>query len=105
MREFLKAEAGGGVVLGLAAVVALAWANSPLAGAYDALWRQKLTIGIPPADLTQDLRHWVNDGLMTIFFFVIGLEIKRELVTGELRDPRAALLPVFAAVGAWYFPP
>jgi NhaA family Na+:H+ antiporter len=102
--EFLHAEAAGGVALALAAVAALVWANSPAADSYRALWEHKLTIGAGAATVTEDLRHWVNDGLMAVFFFVIGLEIKRELVTGELREPGAALVPVLAAAGGVALP-
>jgi hypothetical protein len=104
LREFLHAETAGGIALGLAAIAALVWANSAAAGGYGALWSHELTIGVAPASLTEDLRHWVDDGLMAIFFFVVGLEIKRELVTGELREPRAALLPVLAAAGGVALP-
>jgi Na+:H+ antiporter, NhaA family len=104
LREFLHAEAAGGVALAVAAMAALVWANSPAADSYRALWEHKLTIGPAAAAVTEDLRHWVNDGLMAVFFFVIGLEIKRELVTGELRDPGAALLPVLAAAGGVALP-
>ena len=91
LREFLRAETAGGIALALAAVAALVWANSPVEDSYAALWEHELTVGVGPASLSEDLRHWVNDGLMTVFFFVVGLEIKRELVTGELRDPRAEI--------------
>ena len=104
LREFLRAEVAGGIALALAAVVALAWANSPVAASYVALWQRELTVGVGPASLSEDLRHWVNDGLMAVFFFVVGLEIKRNLVIGELRDPRAALLPVMAAAGGVVLP-
>jgi NhaA family Na+:H+ antiporter len=104
LREFLQAEAAGGIVLAVTAVIALVWANSPAADSYAGLWGHQLTIGVGAASVTEDLRHWVNDGLMTVFFFVIGLEVKRELVTGELRDPRAALLPVLAAAGGVALP-
>jgi NhaA family Na+:H+ antiporter len=104
LRAFLHAEVAGGIVLAVAAALALLWANSPLVGSYTSLWGFKLTLGIGPTSITEDLRHWVNDGLMAIFFFVVGLEIKRELVTGELRDPRAALLPVLAAFGGVVLP-
>ena len=104
LREFLHAEAAGGIVLAVAAAAALVWANSPLAESYTTLWGYKLTVGVGAASLTEDLGHWVNDGLMAVFFFVVGLEIKRELVTGELRDPRAALLPVLAALGGVVLP-
>jgi NhaA family Na+:H+ antiporter len=93
LRDYLHAEAAGGLVLLAATAVALAWANSPLAAGYEGLWGRELTIGIGGLSVTEDLRHWVNDGLMMLFFFVVGLEIKRELVTGELRRPRLAASP------------
>src|SRR5512144_1289482 len=104
LREFLHAEAAGGIALAVAAMVALAWANSPVGGSYAAFWQHEVTVGVGPASLSEDLRHWVNDGLLTVFFFVVGLEIKRELVTGELGDPRAALLPVMAAAAGVVLP-
>jgi NhaA family Na+:H+ antiporter len=104
LRDFLHAEAAGGIALALAAVVALVWANSPVRGSYGVLWQHELTVGVGRASLSEDLRHLVNDGLMVVFFFVVGLEIKRELVIGELRDPRAALLPVMAAAGGVVLP-
>ncbi len=102
--EFLRAEAAGGIVLAAAALAAVIWANSPVGGSYETLWSRNLTLGPDPLSITEDLRHWVNDGLMAIFFFVIGLEIKRELVTGQLCDPRAAVLPVVAAIGGVVLP-
>jgi NhaA family Na+:H+ antiporter len=104
LRDFLHGESAGGVVLALAVVAALAWANGPLSGGYDDFWHREVTVGGGPFTITEDLRHWVNDGLMAVFFFVVGLEIKRELVTGELRDPRAAALPGIAAVGGVLLP-
>lgn len=86
------------------AVAAVVWANSPFSNAYDSFWHYELTVGWGQVAITEDLQHWVNDGLMAIFFFVVGLEIKRELVTGELRDPRAAALPAVAAVGGVVVP-
>jgi Na+:H+ antiporter, NhaA family len=97
--EFLRTEAAGGVALLVAAVAALVWANSPWASSYGRLWEHRLALGTGPLGRSEDLRHWVNDGLMALFFFVVGLEIKRELVRGELRNRRAAALPVVAAVG------
>jgi NhaA family Na+:H+ antiporter len=102
--EFLHDEAAGGIVLLLATVVALAWANSGGAEAYDSLWHSRLTVGAGPLAVTEDLQHWVNDGLMVLFFFVVGLEIKRELAIGELRDRRAAALPALAALGGVVLP-
>jgi NhaA family Na+:H+ antiporter len=96
IREFLATEVAGGVVLLAATVVALAWVNSPWGHGYDALWETRLGV--------EDLRHWVNDGLMAVFFFVVGLEIKRELVTGELRTWRQAATPAIAAVGGMVVP-
>ena len=94
LREFLHDEVVGGVALLIGAVAALVWANvSP--GGYESFWHTSADV----AGLHLDLRHWINDGLMAVFFFVVGLEIKRELVTGELRDRRAALLPAIAAAG------
>jgi NhaA family Na+:H+ antiporter len=104
LTEFLREEAAGGVVLFVAAVVALVWANSPVGDSYGAFWHEKLTIGVGAFSITEDLQHWVNDALMTLFFFVVGLEIKRELVTGELRDRRAASLPVIGALGGAVLP-
>jgi NhaA family Na+:H+ antiporter len=104
LRSFLHAESAGGILLVIAAAVALAWANSPAADGYARFWEQKLTLGGGQAGVTHDLRHWVNDALMVLFFFVIGLEIKRELVVGELRDRRAAVLPASAAIGGVVLP-
>jgi Na+:H+ antiporter, NhaA family len=104
LQTFLETEVSGGILLLAAALVALIWANSPFADGYERLWRTELTLRVGPWTLAQDLRHWVNDGLMTLFFFVVGLEIKRELTVGELRDPRAAALPILAAVGGMLFP-
>jgi NhaA family Na+:H+ antiporter len=104
LRAFLHAENAGGIVLLTAAAAALIWANSAAAAGYTQFWEQKITIGAGTTAVTHDLRHWVNDGLMVLFFFVIGLEIKRELVVGELRDRRAALLPALAAVGGVVVP-
>ena len=97
LRDFLHTEAAGGVVLVGATLVALLWANSPWSAAYFDLWDAEL-----PLDLT--FQEWINDGLMTLFFFVVGLEIKRELVEGELRDRRQAATPALAALGGMVVP-
>jgi NhaA family Na+:H+ antiporter len=104
LREFLREEAAGGIVLVVAAAAALVWVNSPAGESYTTLWTRELTLGFGDLAVTEDLQHWVNDGLMVIFFFVVGLEIKRELATGELRDRRAAVLPAVAAVGGVLVP-
>ncbi|CAN5786493.1 Na+/H+ antiporter NhaA [soil metagenome] len=103
-REFIRLEASGGIVLILAALIALIWANSPWSDSYFDLWSTSMTIGIGEYSLSKDLLHWVNDGLMAIFFFVVGLEIKRELLVGELASPRRAILPVAAAFGGAVIP-
>ena len=101
--EFVTVEALGGTVLLAATIAALIWANTASAG-YDHLWARHLTVGFGDLSISEDLRHWVNDGLMTVFFFVVGLEIKRELVRGELQDRRTASLPVLAAIGGMIVP-
>jgi Na+:H+ antiporter, NhaA family len=102
--DFLHTEAAGGVVLVAAAIVALLWANSPWDASYDDVWTTHLAVALGDWELDLDLRDWINDGLMALFFFVVGLEIKRELVEGELRDPRRAALPVWAALGGMIVP-
>jgi Na+:H+ antiporter, NhaA family len=104
LTTFLHREAAGGIVLMACAIVALLWANSPWGGAYTALWGTKVTIGADGFGLSETLLHWINDGLMAIFFFVVGLEIKRELLVGELAAPRQAALPIAAAVGGMVVP-
>lgn len=104
LREFLRIESAGSVLLLVAAAVALIWANSPWSETYGTFWHTELSIGFGDAALTHSLQHWVNDALMVIFFFVVGLEIKWELVKGDLRDPRAAALPVIAALGGMVVP-
>jgi Na+:H+ antiporter, NhaA family len=104
LERFLHVEAAAGVVLLGAAVLALALANSPWAETYLAFWNTKVTLGAGSFEMSHSLRHWINDGLMAVFFFVIGLEVKREIVVGELRDPARAALPVVAAVGGMIVP-
>jgi NhaA family Na+:H+ antiporter len=104
LREFLREETAGGAVLVAAAVLALAWANSPWQASYDALWRTVLEVRLGDLSLVDDLRGWVNEGLMALFFLVVGLELKRELVDGELRSWRRAALPVVAAAGGMLLP-
>ncbi|MFN2388057.1 MAG: Na+/H+ antiporter NhaA [Actinomycetota bacterium] len=101
--EFLTTEAGGAAMLLAAAVAALVWANSPLREAYESLWHLQLDVG-PLLPHPLDLREWVNEGLMTFFFLVVGLEIKREVVEGELRELKRAVLPVIAATGGMVVP-
>jgi Na+:H+ antiporter, NhaA family len=102
--EFASVEALGGLALLLAAVAALVWANSPWSDSYASLWGRELTLGLGRASITHSIRDWVNEGLMTVFFFVVGVEIKRELVEGELSDRARARLPVAAALGGMIVP-
>jgi NhaA family Na+:H+ antiporter len=104
VREFLRVESSGSMLLLVATAVALLWANSPASGSYDTLWRTELGIDLGGFHVAESLRGWVNDALMVIFFFVVGLEIKYELVNGDLRDPRTAALPIVAAVGGMVVP-
>ena len=104
LQAFLHTESASGVILLVAALIALVWANSSAHGSYEALWSTEIGISVGGFDLTEDLRHWVNDLLMAFFFFVVGLEIKRELVLGDLRDPRAAALPLICALGGMVVP-
>ncbi|MEX2557616.1 MAG: Na+/H+ antiporter NhaA [Actinomycetota bacterium] len=103
LQLFLRTEAAGGILLLAAASAALIWVNlAP--GSYENLWDTELTVGAGRWTITEDIRHWINDAAMALFFFVVGLEIKRELVAGELRDRRAAVLPAAAALGGMVVP-
>lgn len=104
IKTLLKSDAGAGALLVLAAAVAMTVANSPLAAAYEHLLDRDLRLGIGPLALTKDVLHWINDGLMAVFFMLVGLEIKRELVAGELADRRRAALPLFGALGGMVAP-
>ncbi|HUG13420.1 MAG TPA: Na+/H+ antiporter NhaA [Thermomicrobiales bacterium] len=103
-REFTKTEVSGGIFLFIAAVVALLWANSPWGDSYFDLWHARLEIDLNVYSLEMTLVHWINDGLMVIFFFVVGLEIKREFLVGELSSLRQASLPIAAAAGGAIVP-
>ncbi len=104
INEFMHAEASGGIVLMACALAALVWANSPWADSYAALWGAKITIGPEGYAISETLLHWINDGLMAVFFFVVGLEMKREVLVGELASLRLAALPVAAALGGMVVP-
>lgn len=106
VQQLLQVQVAGAVVMLLAAVLALVVANSPWSSAYESFWTTEVTFeaGDVHALSGLTLRDWVNDGLMALFFFVVALEIKRELVSGELRDPRAAALPIIAALGGMVAP-
>ena len=102
--EFIHRQTTSGVLLMLCAVVALYVANSQWNDAYRHLLQMHFTIGVEGFQLSKTLHHWINDGLMALFFFVIGLELKREIVVGELADPKQAMLPIVAAIGGMLVP-
>ncbi|MEY2523220.1 MAG: Na+:H+ antiporter, NhaA family, partial [Ilumatobacteraceae bacterium] len=104
LRDFLRTETSGGMLLVLAAVVAMAWSNSPWSTSYERFWTRTVSVGVNGHTVDLVLRQCVNQGLITIFFFVVGLEIKRELVDGRLASRRAAFLPIAAAVGGMVLP-
>jgi NhaA family Na+:H+ antiporter len=104
VERFLSVEAASGILLLVAAAAALSWANSPWRAAYEALWHTPIGLRLGPLAFERDLHFWINDGLMAVFFFVVGLEIRRELHGGELSELRRAALPVFAAVGGMVAP-
>ncbi len=103
-QEFVRIEASGGIVLLIMAIIALLWANSSLAETYFHFWETELAFGFGELVFSLPLIEWINDGLMVIFFFVVGLEIKRQLTTGELSRPRRAILPLAAALGGMLVP-
>jgi Na+:H+ antiporter, NhaA family len=104
LARFLRVESAGGILLLACAVVALLWANSPWSAAYTALWQTPVQFSVGGFGLAKPLLLWINDGLMPLFFFVVGLEIKREVVVGELSELRKAILPVVAALGGMIVP-
>jgi Na+/H+ antiporter NhaA len=99
IRSFLSTESGSAMVLLGATVAALLWANSPWADSYESVWQTKLSIQLGGDGISLDLRHWINEGLMTLFFLVVGLEAKRELDLGALRDRQRLAIPALAALG------
>jgi Na+:H+ antiporter, NhaA family len=103
-RAYLSTESGGAVLLLLATVAALLWVNGPFAGSYEDVWGTTLSLRVGDRELAETLRHWVNDGLMTLFFLLVGLEIARELSVGEYRERRAVVAPAVAAVGGLVLP-
>lgn len=104
VQRFLDTESSGAIVLLLSTLVALAWANSPWEASYERFWHTELSFRVGDLDRSEDLRHLVNEALMAVFFFVVGLEIKEELVAGQLQRWQTAALPVVAAVGGMVAP-
>lgn len=103
-RRFLRIEATAGIILLLSTLLALGLANTAWSSSFLALWEMPAGVRVGDIDTYRSLKHWINDGLMTLFFFVIALELKRELVLGELRNPRIAALPIAAALGGMAVP-
>lgn len=104
MKRFLGNSTTSGILLFASAAIAMILSNSPWKDAYHHIWEIPVSVGFGSAELSKSLHHWINDGLMAIFFFVVGLELKREIVAGELRHPRNAILPVAAALGGMAVP-
>lgn len=104
IEHFFKTEAAGGIILVFAAVLAIIMANSPIANFYNSFLQAKIALWVGPASFSNSIHHLINDGLMAIFFFLIGLEIKREVIAGELSSRERALLPLLAAVGGMLVP-
>ncbi len=102
--RFINNSTTSGILLFASAVIALFLANSPFQDAYHHFWEHTFSIGFDELVLSKSLHHWINDGLMAIFFFVIGLELKREIMAGELSRPKDAVLPIFAALGGMVIP-
>lgn len=105
IKNFISQESIGGVILVVVSIIAIIWANSPWYDIYHYLWHEfELSIKFGNIDLTADLHHWINDGLMALFFFVVGLEIKREVMAGELSTKQKAFMPIMAAFGGMIVP-
>lgn len=103
-QRFARTESSGGIVLIACTLAALVWANSPWGPSYEALWATELGFSLGGRHTAHPLHHWINDGLMAVFFFVVGLEIKREVLVGELASARRAALPIAAAIGGMVTP-
>ena len=104
LEEFIHRQTTSGILLMLCAVAALFIANGPWSEAYHHILKMNFTIGVEGFQLSKSIHHWINDGLMAVFFFVIGLELKREILVGELADPKQAMLPIIAAIGGMVVP-
>lgn len=102
--SFLAHESSGGILIVVATIVALVWANSPWSNSYATLWDTEFALRLGGDAFSLDLRHWLNDGLMTLFFFVVGLEIKREATSGHLASRKSLALPLFGALGGMAVP-
>ena len=104
LRDFMRTESGSAGLLLAATVVALLWANSPWSSSYQSLWNTEFVVAIGDRSLSMDLTHWVNDGLMAIFFFIIGLELRHEISVGDLRQKRRLIVPALGGLGGLVIP-
>ncbi|GGR53810.1 Na+/H+ antiporter NhaA [Nocardioides luteus] len=104
LRHFMHLESTSAALLVVASLLALAWANSPWSAGYEHLWETGLSVRLGDIGLSMNLHHWVNDGLMVVFFFVVGLEVRRELAVGELTDRRRTVVPLIAGAGGLIVP-
>ena len=104
VNTFIKRETTAGIVLFISTIIALLWANSAFASTYHQLWHEEFSISLAGHTISNSLHHWINDGLMSMFFFVVGLELKREIIGGDLSSPRQAILPLVGAVGGMIVP-
>jgi NhaA family Na+:H+ antiporter len=104
LSRFISNSTTSGIVLFSSAAVALVLSNSPWSEEFKQLWKHQVSIGYDEYILSKDLQHWINDGLMALFFFVVGLELKREIIAGELSSLKKAALPVAAAIGGMLLP-
>jgi NhaA family Na+:H+ antiporter len=104
MKRFMSNSTTSGIILFSSALLALILANSPWANDFHHIWEIKFSVGFGKYEISKSLHHWINDGLMAVFFFVVGLELKREIISGELSNPKKAVLPMVAAVGGMVFP-
>ena len=102
--RFLRRQSSGGILLLIAAIIAMVWSNSSYADVYFDIWDKELTFGHGSFRVSEPLIRWVNDGLMAIFFFVVGLEIKREVMAGELSTIKDVIMPLTAAIGGMVVP-
>ena len=103
-QKFVKIESFSGFLLIIATIIALVWANSQFGDSYQALWKYKVGFTSPHFELNKPLILWINDGLMAVFFFLIGLEIKREFQIGELNSAKKIAFPLFGALGGILVP-
>lgn len=104
LNRFISNSTTSGIVLFSSAALAMILSNSPWSEEFHQIWKHKVSIGYDEYIISKDLHHWINDGLMALFFFVVGLELKREIIAGELSDPKKAALPIAAAIGGMVFP-